>query len=76
MRTEPTQLEQFQNERIKALEAEVQRLNHELIGARRELIETSLRTDQAALKIKVSNPDFLSPIKNDNYEIINPTPEQ
>ena len=72
IKNSPTYLEMFQSERIKALEQEVTRLNAELITARRELMETSLRTDQAALKIKVSNPDFLSPIKDLEFEIIEP----
>lgn len=57
-----TQLEQYQKERINALEKECNRLNAELITARRELMAVSLQTDQAALKIKVSNPHFLSPL--------------
>jgi len=66
MKNEPTQLEQYQKERITALTNEVNRLNGELL----EIQETLRKT---ALKITVSDANFLKPLSEveTDYEIVN-----
>lgn len=56
-----TALEQFQKDRIEALEKEVLRLNGELNEARNEM-------RRIANKITVSNPVFLKPIQIIDYD--------
>lgn len=60
---------EFQQQRISALETEVKTLNDQLISARRELMAVSLQTDQAALKITVTDPKFFKPISDMEFEI-------
>jgi len=65
MKNEPTALEIYQKERIIALTNEVNRLNDELLAVQETLRKT-------ALKITVSNPDFLLPIHDVDFEIVKP----
>ncbi len=63
MRTEPTHLESFLQERIKALETEVSRLDTELRIAKNELTSIGKTATITASSIRVSDPVFLEPIK-------------
>lgn len=61
-----TQLEQYQKERIDALEKEVVRLNDQLIS-------TKLEMKQLATRITISDPVFLSPISYGDFVITSET---
>lgn len=63
MKTEPTQLEQYQAIRITALE-------NALRDAQDSLKELSRLSDAAALKIRVNDPVFEKQIHDVDYEII------
>ena len=63
MKKEPTALEQYQAARITALE-------NALRDAQNSLKELSRLSDAAALKIRVTDPVFESPIHDVDYEII------
>ena len=65
MKHEPTALEQYQAQRILALE-------NALKEAQDNLKELSRLADAAALKIRVNDPNFLEPILDKDYEIIEP----
>ena len=74
MTQQPTQLEQYQAQRIEALTAEVTRLNDELEQAKNALQVIETKANQAAKRAVISNPDFLRPIGELEtvYEIVEP----
>lgn len=65
MKNEPTQLEIFQKERINALENELRNRDNQLLELKNEM-------NSLALKITVSNLDFLKPISDLEFEIVEP----
>ena len=65
MKNEPTQLELYQAQRIAALE-------NALKEAQSDLKELSIVADKKALKIRVNDPNYLNPISDMEFEIIEP----
>ena len=65
MKYEPTQLELYQAQRISALE-------NALKEAQSDLKELSILADKKALKIRVNDPNYLNPISDMEFEIVEP----
>jgi len=65
MKNEPTQLELYQAQRIAALE-------NALKEAQSDLKELSILADNKALKIRVNDPNYLNPISDMEFEIVEP----
>ena len=65
MKNEPTQLELYQAQRIAALE-------NALKEAQSDLKELSILADKKALKIRVNDPNYLNPISDMEFEIVEP----
>lgn len=74
MKTEPTQLETFQAQRIEAQAKEIQRLNDVIQELEHSLQIIEAKANQAAKMAVISNPDFLRPISELEtvYEIVEP----
>jgi len=74
MTQQPTQLEQYQAQRIEALTAEIGRLNDVVQELENSLQVIETKANQAAKRAVISNPDFLRPIGELEtvYEIVEP----
>ena len=74
MTQQPTQLEQYQAQRIEALTAEIGRLNDVVQELENALQVIETKANQAAKRAVISNPDFLRPIGEleVNFEIVEP----
>ena len=74
MTQQPTQLEQYQAQRIEALTAEIGRLNDVVQELENSLQVIETKANQAAKRAVISNPDFLRPISalEVNFEIVEP----
>ena len=74
MTQQPTQLEQYQAQRIEALTAEVTRLNDELEQAKNALLVIESKSMVAAKRIVITDPNFFRPISemNVDFEIVKP----
>jgi len=74
MAQQPTQLEQYQAQRIEALTAEVTRLNDELEQAKNALLVIESKSMVAAKRIVITDPNFFRPISEMNveFEIVEP----
>jgi len=74
MTQQPTQLEQYQAQRIEALTAEVTRLNDELEQAKNALLVIESKAMVAAKRIVITDPKFFRPISEMNveFEIVEP----
>ena len=74
MTQQPTQLEQYQAQRIEALTAEVTRLNDELEQAKNALLVIESKSMVAAKRIVITDPNFFRPISEleVNFEIVEP----
>ena len=75
MTQQPTQLEQYQAQRIEAQAKEIQRLNDVIQELEHSLQIIEAKANQAAKKAVISNPDFLKPISHLEtvFEIIKPS---
>lgn len=74
MTQQPTQLEQYQAQRIEAQAKEIQRLNDVIQELEHSLQIIEAKANQAAKRAVISNPDFLRPISELEtvYEIVEP----
>jgi len=74
MTQQPTQLEQYQAQRIEALTAEIGRLNDVVQELENSLQVIETKANQAAKRAVISNPDFLKPISHLEtvFEIVEP----
>jgi len=74
MTQQPTQIEQYQAQRIEALTAEIGRLNDVVQELENSLQVIETKANQAAKRAVISNPDFLKPISEleVDYEVVEP----